>query len=420
MRAARCSSVGGVVVSFYFSWRLALVCVAFLPALGFAGAWLKSRGDQHDALMMKAYAAAASVANEALAALKTVTAFGGQHREIARYAGNLRPAELEGRRKHFDAGLGMVSNIMWTACVHHGWGRLKTQAGLCVWPLPRLVPLVRFRSPPFLSCTGTVLLRGVLHVRSRPLVRQPLGQRVQRRQCGVHGGPDGFRVLLRRRRGHVLFRRAVGHGAGWFLPPPSSLPTPSFLFLPSYSFLPTPSWRPRLDAYPCAVQVGLIFPVWATITTAAVAASRLYEVIDEATAADATDQGARSSAPADDGGGIVLQPDSVRGDICFKNVTFAYPSRPNDVILRDFSLAITGGTSTALVGDSGSGKSTLLQLILRMYEPQAGEVTLDGVNVKDINLDSLRSVFGLVAQVCVRSKHTTVLRAARRSLGWSS
>ena len=207
---------------------------------------------------------------------------------------------------------------------------------------------------------------------------------------------------------------------GSFLPSYSVLPTPSFLLLPSYSFLPTPSWRPRLDAYPCAVQVGLIFPVWATITTAAVAASRLYEVIDEATAADATDQGARSSAPADDGGGIVLQPDSVRGDICFKNVTFAYPSRPNDVILRDFSLAITGGTSTALVGDSGSGKSTLLQLILRMYEPQAGEVTLDGVNVKDINLDSLRSVFGLVAQVCVRSKHTTVLRAARRSLGWSS
>ena len=135
-------------------------------------------------------------------------------------------------------------------------------------------------------------------------------------------------------------------------------------------------------------QIGMVVPVWSTITTAAVAASRLYEIIDEAVAVD----------DASAGGGIVLRPEAVRGEICFKNVTFAYPSRPDDVILRDFSLTIVGGRLTALVGDSGSGKSTLLQLILRMYEPQAGEVTLDGVNVRDINLASLRSVFGVVAQ----------------------
>lgn len=61
---------------------------------------------------------------------------------------------------------------------------------------------------------------------------------------------------------------------------------------------------------------------------------------------------------------------------------FSYPSRPDQVVLKNFSLKIKAGQKIALVGASGSGKSTIVSLIERFYDPQEGEVLIDGVNVK--------------------------------------
>lgn len=95
-------------------------------------------------------------------------------------------------------------------------------------------------------------------------------------------------------------------------------------------------------------------------------------------------------------GGKVLE--DIRGDIVLRDVCFAYPSRPNDQIFAGFSLSIPGGTTAALVGQSGSGKSTVVSLLQRFYDPEAGEVLIDGINLKEFQLKWIRGRTGLVSQ----------------------
>ncbi|KAK4725827.1 hypothetical protein R3W88_030744 [Solanum pinnatisectum] len=88
----------------------------------------------------------------------------------------------------------------------------------------------------------------------------------------------------------------------------------------------------------------------------------------------------------------------ISGDIELKNVHFCYPARPQESIFVAFSVSIPKGTTTALVGRSGSGKSTVISLIVRFYDPQAGEVLIDGINIKEFQLRWIRGKIGLVSQ----------------------
>jgi ATP-binding cassette subfamily B (MDR/TAP) protein 1 len=90
--------------------------------------------------------------------------------------------------------------------------------------------------------------------------------------------------------------------------------------------------------------------------------------------------------------------DDIRGDVEFRDVYFSYPTRPDEKIFRGFSLTIPSGTTVALVGQSGSGKSTVISLIERFYDPEAGDVLIDGVNLKEFQLRWIRSKIGLVSQ----------------------
>ncbi|KAG2693172.1 hypothetical protein I3760_08G084800 [Carya illinoinensis] len=90
--------------------------------------------------------------------------------------------------------------------------------------------------------------------------------------------------------------------------------------------------------------------------------------------------------------------DDIHGDIELRDVFFSYPARPNEQIFSGFSLYINRGTTSALVGQSGSGKSTVISLIERFYDPQAGEVMIDGINLKDFHLKWIRQKIGLVSQ----------------------
>jgi ATP-binding cassette, subfamily B, bacterial len=87
-----------------------------------------------------------------------------------------------------------------------------------------------------------------------------------------------------------------------------------------------------------------------------------------------------------------------RGDIEFANVYFSYPTRPEQMALKDFSLRVKPGEVVALVGPSGAGKSTVFQMLLRFYDPQSGALRVDGIDVKTAALDDLRSRFALVSQ----------------------
>uniref|UniRef100_A0A8C8K4I4 Bile salt export pump n=1 Tax=Oncorhynchus tshawytscha TaxID=74940 RepID=A0A8C8K4I4_ONCTS len=90
--------------------------------------------------------------------------------------------------------------------------------------------------------------------------------------------------------------------------------------------------------------------------------------------------------------------DKVTGDIEFHNVTFNYPSRPDVKILDSLSMLIRAGETTAFVGPSGSGKSTTVQLFQRFYNPKEGMLTLDGHDIRSLNIQWLRSLIGIVEQ----------------------
>ena len=91
---------------------------------------------------------------------------------------------------------------------------------------------------------------------------------------------------------------------------------------------------------------------------------------------------------------------NIKGKIEFKNVYFSYPTRPENIILKDVSLTIMPGQNIGLVGTSGSGKSTIIQLINRFYdiEEGKGEILIDDINIKNYNLYELRKKIGLVSQ----------------------
>ncbi|KAJ6429084.1 hypothetical protein OIU84_020676 [Salix udensis] len=111
----------------------------------------------------------------------------------------------------------------------------------------------------------------------------------------------------------------------------------------------------------------------------------VFEIIDREPKIDPDDNSA-------------LKPPNVYGSIELKNVDFCYPSRPEVLVLSNFSLKVNGGQTVAVVGVSGSGKSTIISLIERLYDPVAGQVLLDGRDLKLYNLRWLRSHLGLVQQ----------------------
>ncbi|KAM3350711.1 hypothetical protein ACQJBY_023039 [Aegilops geniculata] len=92
------------------------------------------------------------------------------------------------------------------------------------------------------------------------------------------------------------------------------------------------------------------------------------------------------------------QLEDIKGDVELRDVYFSYPARPEQLIFDGFSLHVSSGTTMAIVGESGSGKSTVISLVERFYDPQAGEVLIDGINIKSLQLDSVRGKIGLVSQ----------------------
>ena len=91
-------------------------------------------------------------------------------------------------------------------------------------------------------------------------------------------------------------------------------------------------------------------------------------------------------------------PAPARGAIRFEGVRFAYPTRPESPALRGIDLNVPAGTSLALVGPSGAGKTTLVQLLLRFYDPDAGSIRIDGVDIRDVETSELRERIALVPQ----------------------
>ncbi|CAK9878849.1 unnamed protein product [Sphagnum jensenii] len=121
------------------------------------------------------------------------------------------------------------------------------------------------------------------------------------------------------------------------------------------------------------------------IAKASVAINAVFEIIDRKTEIDADVVDAEKLT-------------KVEGQVELKNVSFAYPSRPDIMVLKGFNLKVQAGRSAAMVGQSGSGKSTIIGLLERFYDPLQGAVFVDGRNLKTMNLQSVRLHIALVSQ----------------------
>ena len=129
-------------------------------------------------------------------------------------------------------------------------------------------------------------------------------------------------------------------------------------------------------------QAQIYFP---DVTKGKAAIQRVFTIIDRRPAIDASDPNG-------------LRPTTVAGELELREVTFAYPQRPDAPVFEGFNLVVPAGQRVALVGESGSGKSTVIQLIERFYDPLSGQVLFDGVDIRELNTHWLRSQVGLVSQ----------------------
>lgn len=138
-----------------------------------------------------------------------------------------------------------------------------------------------------------------------------------------------------------------------------------------------------------ASAFAILGEVYGDLLRAAGATERLIELL-ETTSPIFSPQNP-TLAPVPDGGSAIK----------FEAIRFNYPSRPHQEALSDFSLTIAPGQTVAIVGASGAGKSTVFQLLLRFYDPSGGRVVIDGVDTRDMSLDSLRHRIGIVPQDAV-------------------
>ncbi|XP_036102579.1 ATP-binding cassette sub-family B member 5 [Molossus molossus] len=131
--------------------------------------------------------------------------------------------------------------------------------------------------------------------------------------------------------------------------------------------------------------IGTAAPNFENFTIARGAAFNIFQVIDKKpTIGNFSTTGSK--------------PESIEGTVEFKNVSFSYPSRPSVKILKGLNLKIKSGETVALVGPSGSGKSTAVQLLQRLYDPEDGFITVDGNDIRTLNVQHYREHIGVVSQ----------------------
>jgi len=137
-------------------------------------------------------------------------------------------------------------------------------------------------------------------------------------------------------------------------------------------------------------SLGMIAPQLKVIEEARIAAHDIYDVI--VSFSNNTNQISLESV------GLTISPDKFKGRIEFKNVTFAYPAKPDVQVLTNFSMVFEPGIITGICGETGSGKSTIIQLIEKFYKPCSGSIEVDGIDIQMLDTTWWRKTIGFVGQ----------------------
>ncbi|MHB2165552.1 ABC transporter transmembrane domain-containing protein [Alsobacter sp. R-9] len=137
-----------------------------------------------------------------------------------------------------------------------------------------------------------------------------------------------------------------------------------------------------------AGALGELSQVWGEVSAAAGAAGRIAEILSVEPRIEAPARPRPLPTPA-------------TGTVAFEEVSFAYPTQPDRVVLEGLTFSVRQGERVAIVGPSGAGKSTIVQLILRFYDPQHGQVIVDGIPLKEADPEELRRRLAFVPQDAV-------------------
>uniref|UniRef100_A0A1D1ZDP4 ABC transporter B family member 19 n=1 Tax=Anthurium amnicola TaxID=1678845 RepID=A0A1D1ZDP4_9ARAE len=275
--------LAGLVVGFISAWRLALLSVAVIPGIAFAGGLYAYTLTGLTSKSRESYANAGIVAEQAIAQVRTVYSFVGESKALSSYSDAIQNTLKLGYKAGMAKGLG-IGCTYGIACM--SWALVFWYAG--------------------------VFIR--------------------------NGQTDGGKAFT------AIFSAIVG-----------------------------------------GMSLGQSFSNLGAFSKGKAAGYKLMEIIQQ-----------KPSIIQDPSDGKCL--DEVYGNIEFKDVTFSYPSRPDVIIFRDFSLFFSAGKTVAVVGGSGSGKSTVVSLIERFYDPNQGQILLDNVDIKTLQLKWFREQIGLVNQ----------------------
>ncbi|XP_031492300.1 ABC transporter B family member 19 [Nymphaea colorata] len=275
--------LAGLVVGFVSAWRLALLSVAVIPGIAFAGGLYAYTLTGLTSKSQESYATAGTVAEQAIAQVRTVYSFVGENKSLNAYSEAIQNTLKLGYKAGMAKGLG-IGCTYGIACM--SWALVFWYAGVFI-------------------------------------------------RNGVTDGGKAFTAI---------FSAIVG-----------------------------------------GMSLGQSFSNLGAFSKGKAAGYKLMEIIQQ-----------KPCITHDTAKGSAL--DHVEGNIEFKDVTFSYPSRPDVLIFRGLSIIIPAGKTVAVVGGSGSGKSTVVSLIERFYDPNQGQVLLDNVDIKTLQLSWLREQIGLVNQ----------------------
>ncbi|KAK8717110.1 hypothetical protein V6N13_044391 [Hibiscus sabdariffa] len=275
--------LAGLVVGFVSAWRLALLSVAVIPGIAFAGGLYAYTLTGLTSKSRESYANAGIIAEQAIAQVRTVYSYVGESKALNSYSDAIQNTLKLGYKAGMAKGLGLGCTYG-IACM--SWALVFWYAG--------------------------VFIR--------------------------NGQTDGGKAFT------AIFSAIVG-----------------------------------------GMSLGQSFSNLGAFSKGKAAGYKLMEIINQ-----------KPSIIQDHCDGKIIP--EVNGNIEFKDVTFSYPSRPDVTIFRNFSIFFPAGKTVAVVGGSGSGKSTVVSLIERFYDPNEGQVFLDNVDIKTLQLKWLRDQIGLVNQ----------------------
>uniref|UniRef100_A0AC34G0Z6 ABC transmembrane type-1 domain-containing protein n=1 Tax=Panagrolaimus sp. ES5 TaxID=591445 RepID=A0AC34G0Z6_9BILA len=335
-----------IIISFIYEWRLSLIMLAMTPFSCAIMAFQSKKMEESTMKELNDVAQAGAIAEESIMGVRTVQAFNGQNEMVNRYK-----HELTKGKKY------SIETSYWSGLLEgFFFFMLYTFLGIGILYGGYLLKVGVFSNPgDVFICIMTQLLGAYFVGLISPHLMVLLNARVA--AAVIYETIDTVPEI------------DVYSNQGQILTNPKGL-----IEFKNVHF-----------RYPSAYFVGLISPHLMVLLNARVAAAVIYETIDTVPETDVySNQGQQLTNP--------------KGMIEFKNVHFRYPSRKDVKVLNGLNLTIYPGQTVALVGHSGCGKSTSVGLLTRLYEAESGLITIDGMDVREINIQNLRHIVGIVQQ----------------------